>query len=1174
MATFENVSPLEDRYRLTDGTIHATGVQALARLPLDVRRYDISQGWLTAGFIAGYEGSPLGGYDLELFRQQGFLDEYDVVFRPAVNEEIAATAVQGTQLAATMPTATVEGVTGYWYGKSPGLDRATDSLRHNNLAGTHPRGGAVAFVGDDPAAKSSTAPGNSDTPLADLGIPILYPADSQDVLDFGMHAVAMSRASGLWSSVKILTNVADGAGLVTVSSKRFTPVLPEVLHNGTTYVHQVTGRMLGATLFDLEESRNGIRLQIAKEYIALNPLNIITHASVDDRIGIITSGKTYLDVQHALSQLGFDADELTRRGIRLLKLGVIWPVEPAIIRRFAEGLTEIIVVEEKRPFIEVAVKDILFGRTNPPKISGKLDPTGEKTLLRSAGDLDADLVAVALAERFSSYAQMPGIEAWRQLRQQARKMMPLPLALAERTPYFCSGCPHNSSTKAPEGSLVGGGIGCHSLSLLMNPDEVGHITGLTQMGGEGAQWIGMSPFVSEQHLLQNIGDGTFHHSGSLAVRGAIASGVNMTYKILYNAAVAMTGGQQAVGAMNVAELTFALNAEGVKRIIVTTEDETDYEGVRLAPGVDVWHRDRLIEAQETLAQIPGVTVLIHDQECATELRRKRKRKLVETPPLRVMINERLCEGCGDCGEKSNCLSVQPQATEFGRKTRIDQSTCNLDFSCLKGDCPSFITVVPGTRPVTTTSATPLNNTFPEPTPRFNQPIHTTRILGVGGTGVVTLSQILSVAATLAGKTVRSLDQTGLAQKGGAVISDVKVGDDSVLLQSNKTMAGECDLYLGADLLVAAQDANLVVNRPGHSFAVVSTTETATGQMVADTTKAFPEVRMLTRRITESCTPDGAFIDARRVCETLFGIDQFANMLLVGIAYQAGALPIPSDAIEAAIHANGVKTAENVQAFRRGRQRIAEPDAFFETVALLRGEMPPAPAPSTREQALIASVTADTTSELHRLLTIRVPELVAYQNVGYAQAYVTFVQSVVVAEHLRAPGETALGETVAFHLHKLMAYKDEYEVARLALDPAMARHVAQQFGDDATMRVMLHPPALRALGLNHKLALGAWFRPVFYLLKIAKPVRGTPFDVFGLAKVRRVEQALRDEYKTLVSGLLEDLSPGNHAATVALCALPDMIRGYEQIKLDNVMAYRQSVEAMLARRAPALVDRLT
>lgn len=1174
MATLGNASPLEDRYRLTDGTIHATGVQALARLPLDVRRYDIRQGWQTAGFIAGYEGSPLGGYDLELFRQQGFLDEYGIVFRPAVNEEIAATAVQGTQLAATMQNATVEGVTGYWYGKSPGLDRATDSLRHNNLAGTHPRGGAVAFVGDDPAAKSSTAPGNSDAPLADLGIPILYPADSQDVLDFGMHAVALSRASGLWSSVKILTNVADGAGLVTVHPDRFNPVLPEVLHNGSAYVHEVTGRMLGTKLFDLEETRNGIRLEIAKAYIASNPLNVITQSSVDDRIGIVASGKTYLDVQHALQQLGFDADELARRGIRLLKLGVIWPLDPAIIRSFAEGLSEIIVVEEKRPFIELAVKDILFGAVNPPKISGKTDPSGAKTLLRSAGDLDADLVAVALAERFSTYGEMPGVEAWRQQRKHAMQMMPLPLALAERTPYFCSGCPHNSSTKAPEGSLVGGGIGCHSLSLLMNPDEVGEITGLTQMGGEGAQWIGMSPFVAEQHLLQNIGDGTFHHSGSLAVRGAIASGVNMTYKILYNAAVAMTGGQQAVGAMNIAELTFALNAEGVKRIIITTEDESDYEGVRLAPGVDVWHRDRLIEAQEMLAEVAGVTVLIHDQECATELRRKRKRQLVETPPLRVMINERLCEGCGDCGEKSNCLSVQPHASEFGRKTRIDQSTCNLDFSCLKGDCPSFITVVPGSRPVATVSAEPLNDTFAEPTPRFTQPTHTTRILGVGGTGVVTLSQILSVAATLAGKTVRSLDQTGLAQKGGAVISDVKVGDASVLTQSNKTMAGECDLYLGADLLVAAQDANLAVNRPGHSFAVVSTTETATGQMVADTTKTFPEVASLTRRINESCTPDGKFIDARRVCETLFGTDQFANMLLIGIAYQAGALPIPGDAIEAAIHANGVKTAENVQAFRRGRQMIADPDAFFETVALLRGETPPPPAPSPREAELINSVTTDTTSELHRLLTIRVPELVAYQNMAYASEYVTFVKTVVTAEQAQTQQTTALSETVAFHLHKLMAYKDEYEVARLALDPAMTRQVTRQFGEDAKVRVMLHPPALRALGLDRKLALGAWFKPVFHFLKLAKPVRGTPFDVFGFAKVRRVERALPDEYKTLVSGLLEDLTVENHDETVALCGLPDMIRGYEDIKLDNVDAYRQTVEAMLSKRAPALVDRLT
>lgn len=1171
MTTYSHASPLEDRYRLTDGTIHATGVQALARLPLDVRRYDIKHGLNTAAFIAGYEGSPLGGYDLELFRQHGFLDEFGVVFSPAVNEEIAATAVQGTQLAATMPNATVEGITGFWYGKSPGLDRATDSMRHNNLAGTHPKGGAVAFVGDDPAAKSSTAPGNSDAPLADLGIPILYPADSQEVLDFGMHAVAMSRASGLWTSVKILTNVADGAGLVTVHPDRFHPSVPELSVNGAPYVHEVSGKMLGKNLFTMEESRNGIRLAIAKAYIAANNLNVITHSSVDDRIGIVASGKTYLDVQHALAMLGFDDDELARRGIRLLKLGVIWPVDAGVVTRFADGLAEVIVVEEKRAFLETALKDVLFGRANAPLISGKSAPDGSP-LLRSAGDLDADVIAVALAERLSSYGTFAGIEAWRQARTQQTRMMPLPLALAERTPYFCSGCPHNSSTKAPDGSLVGGGIGCHSLSLLMNPDEVGEITGLTQMGGEGAQWIGMAPFVTEKHLLQNIGDGTFHHSGSLAVRGAIASGVNMTYKILYNAAVAMTGGQQAVGAMSVAELTFALSAEGVSRIIITTEDESDYTGVKLAAGVEVWHRDRIIEAQETLAKIPGVTVLIHDQECATELRRKRKRQLVETPPLRVMINERICEGCGDCGEKSNCLSVQPLATEFGRKTMIDQSTCNLDFSCLKGDCPSFVTVVPGTKTRSTKTADPLNDTFDEPAPRFDQPIHTTRILGVGGTGVVTLSQILSVAATLAGKTVRSLDQTGLAQKGGAVISDVKVGDEKVLIQSNKTMTGECDLYLGADLLVAAQDANLQVNRPGHSFAVVSTTQTATGQMVTDTAKEFPDVSVLTKRILDSSTPDGKFIDARRVCETLFGVDQFANMLLVGIAYQAGALPIPSDAIEAAIHANGVKTAENIQAFRRGRQMIADPDAFFATVALLNGETPPPPTPSAREAQLIADVTTDTTSELHRLLTIRVPELVAYQHHNYAAQYVAFVKQVAAVEAEKVPGATKLAETVAFHLHKLMAYKDEYEVARLATDKMWAKQIAYQFGDDAKVRVMLHPPALRALGLNKKLALGSWFMPVFHVLKRVKAVRGTPLDVFGVAKVRRVERALRGEYKTLITGLLADLTAENHADTVAIAALPDMIRGYEEIKLANVEKYRDAVRESLATRAPALADR--
>src|SRR5271170_7427558 len=696
-----------ERYTAGQGTVPMTGVQALARLAVNVRRADRAAGRDTAAFISGYEGSPLAGYDLELQRHRRLLDEYDVVFRPGVNEELAATSVQGTQLAAGLADARVAGVTGYWYGKSPGLDRASDALRHANLMGTHPRGGAVAFVGDDPAAKSSTVPGASEFLLADLGMPVLYPADPQDIVDLGRHAVAMSRASGLWVALKIVATVADGVGLVDADPGRVTPAA----HHGRPFAHQPNARMLQPALSEMERSREGVRREVAIAYARANGVNRVENFGAAPRTGIVAGGKTYLELRQALRIIGLDEAELSARGMRLLHLGMIHPLIPDQIEEFAAGLDEIIVVEEKRPFVESAVKQILYGRPDAPRVSGR--GHAGQPLFPGDGELDADLIARGLAERLGG-PRFPTVDTWRARTTKPRTVTQLPLVA--RTPYFCSGCPHNSSTKVPAGSMVGGGIGCHALVLMMEPDAVGEVIGLTQMGGEGAQWIGMEPFLrTRKHLLQNIGDGTFHHSGSLAVRAAIASGADITYKLLYNSAVAMTGGQDAVGAMAIPALTRALAAEGVRRIIVTTAEPRRYRRRQyrrqhgpLASIAEVWPRDRLAEAQQALSSVRGVTVLIHDQECATELRRKRKRGKAPEPPQRVMINERVCEGCGDCGQQSNCLSVQPVDTDFGRKTTIDQSSCNKDFSCLAGDCPSFVEVRPaGTRPRRRTAA-PLN----------------------------------------------------------------------------------------------------------------------------------------------------------------------------------------------------------------------------------------------------------------------------------------------------------------------------------------------------------------------------------------------------------------------------------------------------------------------------------
>jgi indolepyruvate ferredoxin oxidoreductase len=670
---------LSDRYTATSGRVQLTGVQALARLPIDQHRRDLAAGRCVGTFISGYEGSPLAGYDTELGRLKQLLDANDVTFVPGLNEEAAATAVQGSQLACTLPGAARDGVIGIWYGKAPGLDRATDALRHGNLMGSYPKGGALVLVGDDPAAKSSTLPCASDAALADLNIPYLYPADSQDVLDLGRHAIELSRATGLWAGLKIITAVADGSSTVDLAADWPAPRIPPGA--GT---HTPTARLLHPTLGQLERGMEH-RLRLAREYARLNGLNRVVGRGQGDVLGVVAAGHTFLDVLGALRRLGIAEDGLAGSRVRLLRVGMPWPLEEATVREFADGLEEILVVEEKRSFLEAAIRDVLYGGPAQPAVTGKRDADGSE-LLPAYGELDADLITGPLRRRMTAR----GIAAEPDPGEPGHVMLPL----VSRVPYFCSGCPHNSSTKPLPGTLVGAGIGCHALVLLMDEAQAGTVTGLSQMGGEGMQWIGMAPFLDRDHFVQNIGDGTFDHSGSLAIRAAVAARANMTYKLLYNSAVAMTGGQRPASGMTVPQIVGVLLAEGVARVIVTTEDLGRYRHVKLPRGVAVWDRSRIAEAQRVLAATPGVTVLVHDQECATEKRRKRKRGKMTQPQARVFINERICEGCGDCGRKSNCLSVQPVPTEFGRKTRVHQSSCNVDYSCLDGDCPAFMTVVP------------------------------------------------------------------------------------------------------------------------------------------------------------------------------------------------------------------------------------------------------------------------------------------------------------------------------------------------------------------------------------------------------------------------------------------------------------------------------------------------
>jgi len=1149
---------LEDKYVLEEGRVLITGVQGLVRLPLDQHRADRRRGLHTGTMISGYQGSPLGGLDKELARNRALAEAHHVKHVPGLNEELGATSAWGSQLASALPGSTYDGVLAMWYGKAPGLDRAADSLRHGNFVGVTRSGGALAVVGDDPSCKSSTIPSSSEPMLASLRMPVFFPGNVQEVLDLGLHAFACSRASGLWVGFKIVTNVADAVGTAAVAPDRVNPVMPTVEWNGRPYEHVPNGNLLAPASLEMERTLLGPRTELALAYARENGVNRIEGAR-EAWLGIVAPGKSYYDLMHALRSLGLGERELERAGIRILKLGMVSPLEHGIAREFARGLDEVLVAEEKGPFVETLLKEALYGTADAPRVVGKRDERGEP-LLPVELDLDADLIAAAVAGRLSARGvRIDSVEAhMRALAAIAARRAELPMA--QRSPFFCSGCPHNSSLKAPEGTLVGGGIGCHTM-VLLNPEGKGEVTGITQMGGEGAQWIGMAPFTEDRHLVQNLGDGTFHHSGSLAVRAAVAAGVNITYKILYNEHVAMTGGQAIEGQLSVPDLTRWLELEGVRRIIVTAEDTSRYKGVELAGIAEVRDRKQLLPSQQELALVDGVTVLIHDQECAAELRRQRKRGKVAEPAERIWINERVCEGCGDCGQKSSCLSVIPVETEFGRKTQIHQASCNKDYSCVEGDCPSFLTVVPGEQAKRGTPE--LHVELPEPTRLVDAVDFCVRMMGIGGTGVVTVNQVLGMAALIDGLHVAGLDQTGLSQKGGPVISDLRIMREP-LAAASKTPAGSVDLYLGFDLLGAASDKNLVTASPERTVAVVSTSAVPTGRMVVDIDERFPELAgQLDRIEAVTRSEHNLYLDAGRLSEHLFGDHMMTNTLALGAAFQRGMLPVSREAIEYAIELNGAAVKKNLAAFAWGRAVVAAPDAVEEVTR------PPASAEaahelSPSERELVALAVDGDQGELRELVERRVPELVAYQDEAYARRYAQTVRRVQVAEQERTPGHSGLAESVARQLYKLMAYKDEYEVARLHLDAVEQAKLRAEFGPDAKVYFMLHPPLLRAMGLDRKLKLGSWFVPGFRGLRRMRRLRGTKLDPFGMAEVRRVERELIAEYEALVAEALALLTPDTHTTVLELLELPDLVRGYEEIKLRNVVLYRKRAEAIMKR----------
>ncbi|MEU8321847.1 indolepyruvate ferredoxin oxidoreductase family protein [Nonomuraea sp. NPDC048881] len=1122
---------LDDKYAAPDGRVLISGIQALVRLTLEQRRLDRDRGLNTRAFVSGYQGSPLGGLDLEMGRAARFLDEAGVVFQPGLNEELAATAVAGTQLLGQVPGRSHDGVTAFWYGKNPGLDRAADAIRHGNMAGTAALGGAVAWIGDDPGCKSSTVPSSCEPMCQSLSMPLLAPGSVAEIIEFGLHAVALSRATGLWTGLKIVADIADASATVELGAPYDIPT-PDHADRGKSPI------LVGPSALDAEYDLLTRRLELARDYGRRHGLNRVMRDAPRATLGILASGTTYAVVLRALADLGLDESATEDLGLRLIRLGMPFPLAEADLAAMTSDLDRVLVVEDKVPFLEGQLKQALYGGERAPVVSGR-------DLLTARGTLGAEDVAKALATCLGPDRLPRGTVHLSRPASAARRLLPM---VAARTPYFCSGCPHNSSTRTSDDTLVGVGIGCHAM-IALDGHGRGTQIGITQMGGEGAQWIGLAPFTRDRHFVQNLGDGTFHHSGSLAVRAAVAAGVTMTYKLLYNDAVAMTGGQRAEGRLDVPALTRSLAEEGVRRIVITTPEPETYRGVRLAPIASVRHRDDLADVERELAALDGVTVLLHDDKCAAEERRLRKRGKLPTPTAKVVVNERVCEGCGDCGDVSTCLSVQPVETEYGRKTRIHQPSCNSDLSCLKGDCPSFLLVEPGTR--APRELPPLPVRLPEPVVRLDGDAETLiRMPGIGGTGVVTVSQILQMAAHLDGLHAAGIEQTGLAQKGGPVVSDVRIAKRPVD-GSVRASRGTADVLIGFDLLGVAADANLAVAAPGRTVAVVNTSIVPTAAMVTGrATVPGSSADAVVRLESATEGADNLYLDAHELSEALFGDHMPANMLLVGAAYQHGCLPVSAASIEAAIRLNKAAVEKNLAAFRWGRAAVADREAV-RRAALAEPAERPAPG-------------------LEETLALRVADLTGYQNQTYARTYETDVRR-VVAEAARRAGEEAgarVGLAYARSLHKLMAYKDEYEVARLHLDPEEQARREREYGADAVVSVLLHPPLLRAMGMKRKIRLRRSAPVLFRGLRAARVLRGTALDVFGQAEVRRVERELITEYRDLMRAALARLTPGTIDAVAEIAGLPESIRGYEDIKLARVAEFRERAAAALARLAEA------
>ncbi|MGV8948716.1 MAG: indolepyruvate ferredoxin oxidoreductase family protein [Candidatus Paracaedibacter sp.] len=1142
---------LDDKYTLDSGRIFITGTQALVRLPLMQKRQDEAKGLHTAGFISGYRGSPLGGFDQALWKASKHLKNHNIHFQPGINEDLGATAVWGSQQIAISPGATVQGVFSLWYGKGPGVDRSGDALKHANMAGTNAYGGVLALTGDDHACKSSTLPHQSDFALMDAFIPVMYPATVQEVLELGLMGWAMSRYSGLWVGFKMLSDTVDTAASVTVDPSRLKILLPsdfEMPPGGVNF------RWPDSPV-EQEQRLHDFKLKAIPHFVRANELNRVVwpegRGQKKPRFGIITVGKSYLDVRQALDDLGIDDAAARDLGLAVFKVTVSWPLESTSIEDFCRSLDTVLIVEEKRPLIENQVKTTLYhlAPDQRPKVLGKLDEKGNP-LLPTTFELNATQIGAAIAHCLKPLA---GFDRFQEAFQEAIKRAQPNLKHQEhlaRIPYYCSGCPHNTSTpQLPEGSRAVAGIGCHYMATWIAPH---HTKTFTQMGAEGVPWIGQAPFTTENHIFANLGDGTYYHSGSLAIRAAIAAKVNITYKILYNDAVAMTGGQSVDGPLMVWDMSHQVHGEGVRRIAVVTDDLDRYPlGTSFAHGTTFHHRDDLSVVQENLKDWKGTSVLIYDQTCALEKRKRRKRGTMVDPNKRIFINEDVCEGCGDCGKKSNCLSIIPLETEWGVKRAIDQNPCNKDYSCVKGFCPSFVSVIGGTlhKPQPATSPESLFAKLPDPKPASLRKPYSIFVAGVGGTGVVTIGSLIGMAAHLENKGCSIVDMAGLAQKGGAVVSHIRISNSPEEIHATSISTGGADLLLGADLVVSAGAIGIDKITKGRTQVVVNTHESITGHFTQDPKALIPGLAMKADLIKAAGKSRTDFVDATNLAKALMGDTITTNLFMVGYALQKGYVPVSPQAIMEAIRLNDVATPMNIQAFQWGRLAAVNLNVVEE---LAKKEMP------VEADHILSETLEEKIRRRHEFL-------VNYQNKAYADRYLSFTHNVIREEERL--GLKGLGEAVAQSYYRLLAIKDEYEVARLYTSGNFMRRLKQQFSGNFKLQFHLAPPLFSRRDLHtgelKKSIYGSWVFKVFKLLAKGKSLRGTVWDVFGYTLERRMERQMLSDFEITMGKVLVQLTPKNHGIACQIATLPQEIRGFGHVKERNLKAARGVEEKLWA-----------